>query len=44
MNKAMAAHLDALGYAPEMLFQFWSLLLLHAMSYGVAKSDIVTHG
>ena len=25
MNKAMAAHLEALGYAPEMLFQFWSL-------------------
>jgi cytochrome-b5 reductase len=22
MNKAMAAHLEALGYAPEMLFQF----------------------
>ncbi|CAK9176647.1 unnamed protein product, partial [Ilex paraguariensis] len=22
MNKAMAAHLDALGYAPEMQFQF----------------------
>lgn len=22
MNKAMAAHLDSLGYAPEMQFQF----------------------
>lgn len=22
MNKAMAAHLEALGYAPEMQFQF----------------------
>lgn len=24
MNKAMSANLDALGYAPEMQFQFWS--------------------
>ena len=34
MNKAMAAHLDALGYAAEMQFQFWaSLEPFHSQFY-----------
>lgn len=33
MNKAMAAYLEALEYAPEMQFQFWLIgfIIVHSM-------------
>lgn len=33
MNKAMAAHLDSLEYAPQMQFQFWSFHLTFYQLY-----------
>ena len=41
MNKAMAGHLEALGYAPEMQFQFWlsslGWLTLHLMASAITN-------